>query len=256
MRESSWRTLDFIGVTAEFKPISLVETKQVSLMDRVDTKFIFHRSALKGILRQALDHYRILEIETQRTLAYTNQYFDTGDRRFYSEHHNGKMNRTKVRVRKYDDSDLNFLEIKRKDNKGRTKKIRRGIDTFETDLSEASKSFVNAQMGADLILFPTLRNTFHRITLVNYHLSERVTIDIDLNFESQGEEMGFETLAIAEIKQARFDRNSPFYQILRSNGINPYRISKYCVGVASLSPDLKKNNFKEKLMRINKITAA
>jgi hypothetical protein len=41
-------------------------------------------------------------------------YFDTDSKRFYHDHHNGKVKRTKIRMRNYVESNLTFLEIKKK----------------------------------------------------------------------------------------------------------------------------------------------
>jgi hypothetical protein len=40
---------------------------------------------------------------------------------------------------------------------------------------------------------------------------------------------------------------------MKENEIRPYSISKYCVGAVSLNPNLKYNNFKEKLLLIDKL---
>jgi hypothetical protein len=42
---------------------------------------------------------------------------------------------------------------------------------------------------------------------------------------------------------------------LKSQGILPFSISKYCIGMLSLHNELKYNTFKRKLLKINKLTA-
>ena len=86
----------------------------VKLLNRTDTKFIFNRIALNNILRQVTNDYQILSINEKKIASYRTLYFDTDDFMFYYNHHNRKENRYKVRMRKYVDSDLCFLEIKNK----------------------------------------------------------------------------------------------------------------------------------------------
>jgi hypothetical protein len=62
-------------------------------------------------------------------------------------------------------------------------------------------------------------------------------------------------LVIAELKQDRVQRQSPFYQLMRSMHVRPYRFSKYCMGVMALqqNTDLKSNRFKHKKLVLDKI---
>lgn len=233
-----------------FSPIGLNEITKVSLMDRVDTKFIFHFNKLGTILEKAALHYRILEVEGERMCNYKNLYFDTKDLRFYYDHHNGKKNRTKVRMRKYVESDICYIEIKQKNNKGRTDKRRERIADFEKDTFKKSPLFL-----ANDQLYPVISNQFKRITLVSLSDTERATFDLDLQYTSENTPLAFSNLVIAELKQATLNRNSKLLKILKKEAVNPFRISKYCMGMALQNPTLKSNAFKQKMLRINKITA-
>ncbi|MGK0412641.1 MAG: hypothetical protein ACJA1B_000839 [Polaribacter sp.] len=66
-------------------------------------------------------------------------YFDNFKVKFYFDHHNGRVHRTKIRQRKYVDSDLTFLEVKQKNGKGETNKSRIRIPDFDLDLSQELK---------------------------------------------------------------------------------------------------------------------
>ena len=103
-----------IASVSKFKPISLDEMNSVALMKRTDTKFVININYLPVVLNTLLKTYQILEIEGRRIMNYSSLYFDTEDFKFYLDHHNGRVNRTKIRQRKYVDSDLTFLEIKKK----------------------------------------------------------------------------------------------------------------------------------------------
>lgn len=160
-----------------FLPISLTEMEEVALMNRTDTKFILHSSHIEPLLKSVSKQYRILEIDGKRIMSYSSLYFDTPKNKFYHDHHNGKTNRAKVRIRKYEVSDLYFLEVKQKNGKGRTHKSRIPLSGFETNFSRTSTDFIATSLQQDYDLVPTLSNSFKRLTLVNLKDKERVTLD-------------------------------------------------------------------------------
>lgn len=235
--------------------ISLREMNSVALMKRTDTKFVISKTELTSILNSIKDDYKVLQIDDNRIMKYSSLYFDTPENKFYNDHHNGKNNRTKVRQRKYIDSDLCFLEIKQKNGKGETNKSRISVADFEEHLTNSSKDFISKITQENYDLTPSLWNGFNRITLINVQRKERVTIDLNISFRIDKKEKKFEDLVIVEVKQERFNRNSKIVKALKKIKHNPYSISKYCIGMISLYNDLKYNIFKKKLIKINKIIA-
>lgn len=236
-----------------FSSIPLPGMKRVALMDRIDTKFIFHKRDLDAILGTLRTQYQLLEIGTQRLSTYRNLYFDTPNFQFYTDHHNGKGNRMKIRKRNYEDTDTCYIEVKRKANTGRTSKDRTIVPLFEPGFSIQAQDFLKDFYAGFESLRPVLWNRFERMTLVNLEREERITIDLDLESSLGGRSRIWEHLAIAEVKQAGMTRESPFFKVLKDRRIHPYPISKYCMGMATLYPDLKQNTFKEKLLRIHKL---
>lgn len=227
----------------------------VQLLNRVDTKYVLSRSQFIDVLDQLAPHYRILEIGGLRTARYKSLYFDTNELDHYMHHHNGHPNRYKVRIRRYIDSDLCFLEIKHK-NKGRTDKKRIKIPDFELDLSDSSIEFISQILPETKELKPSLWNSFNRITLVNQELKERVTFDIGLHFKEDihsENDLGYDDIVIAEIKQERENRKSPIMKVLRAHQIRKAKVSKYCIGMGLTNPDIKKNRFKQKFLLLDKI---
>ena len=230
----------------QFDPISLSEMDSVSLMNRTDTKYVLSYSELASILTEIKDDYRILEINGNRISSYQSLYFDTLELKFYFDHHNGRVDRYKARIREYIESGLFFLEVKHK-YKGRTNKKRIKLDGFEEELSMESLSFVHGIMPGELKLVDTLWNSFKRITLVSKRDKERMTIDLDLAYKHGDWSFQERSLVIAEVKQERVDRNSVFMQAARRNGVRPMRLSKYCIGMARRNGgEVKCNNFKPK----------
>ena len=236
-----------------FDPITLLEMDGVKLMDRTDTKFIFNRNELETVLNAAKSHYKILEIENNRISRYKTLYFDTENFKLYNEHHAGKLNRYKIRHRTYLESNLGFLEIKFKNNKGRTLKTRIKEITVPDLNSGKAFDFLKKTLPFDpVILMPKLWVNYSRITLVNKTSAERLTLDLNLEFEKDGEVRNLNQLVIAEVKQDS-KISSPFISIMKHMHIREGSISKYCFGVASSFSHVKKNNFKRKLLNVTKI---
>ena len=243
------------NILSAFSPISLKEMDNVKLLNRTDTKFIFNYSLFDNILSSVKNDYQILTINNKNTASYKTLYFDTDYFRFYNNHHNRKGNRYKVRIRKYIDSELCFLEIKNK-RKGRTIKTRTPISDFEHTLSTTSIDFIKKTIPDIEPLETKIWNTFDRITLVNKERNERLTIDFKLNFEVGDKKIGIDHLVICELKQERANRNSPINNTFKLKKILPNRVSKYCIGSGLIYDHLKKNRFKEKFLLINKLKAS
>lgn len=242
-------------IIAELEPISLKEMDAVKLMNRTDTKFAFPFKHLGQILKSSQSDYRILEINNTRTPSYKTLYFDTKDHRLYLDHHNELGFRYKIRIRNYVESDLFFLEVKKK-IKGRTDKNRIKLDAFYENLTADQIEFIQNSTGEKVDLLPILWNNFNRITLVNKNVPERITIDLGLTFSNSNQIFPFDNLVIAEVKQERINLHCPFIKTLKSLGIRQTSVSKYCVGSLYCYQGLKYNNFKEKLLKIEKINKA
>jgi len=236
-----------------FEPISLEEMNQVKLLDRIDKKFMFRKSMLDDILNEASRYYDILEIDGKRFAAYNTTYFDTPDYEMYTRHHNGKLNRYKVRFRTYTDSGLNFFEVKFKTNKGRTKKSRVQLPENNHSLTgEAAALLERKTIYKSDALIPVIQVNYNRITLVNKNKTERLTIDFGLNFVLGSETANYPNLIIAEVKQDRSE-SSPFIDIMQKMHVKNVSISKYCLGIASLVKSVKTNNFKPKIRYVNQL---
>ncbi len=233
--------------------ISLAEMDVVSLMDRIDTKYVFSAGELARVLDSVRSEYRVLEVGGVRWSDYATLYFDSPQRDCYRQHHNGKLNRRKFRVRSYGSSGACFLEVKTKNNRGRTDKRRIAVPDIERAWSPEGVAFVESITGERPELTPQLWTHFQRVTLVGVERCERVTLDSRLVFEAGGKRESLPGVVIAEVKQARSDRNSSFRQELRRMGVRPLRVSKYCVGSVLLDPALKRNRFKQKLLALEKL---
>ena len=244
---------NLLEILPNFNSTSLDQMDKVKLMNRTDTKFIFNISQLQQILNTAIEKYDILEINGERLLSYRTQYFDTADFKMYVVHQNRKLNRFKIRQREYMISDISFLEVKFKSNKGRTIKKRIKSKGLVTELPEKFKSFIAEKTpftGDDLVA--SILNSFSRITLVHKTEQERITIDLNLGYKYKNESVTLSYLAIAEVKREGYAK-SDFINILKENKIYNQSMSKYSIGVLLFNKHLKYNTFKKKLLKLKKL---
>ena len=241
-------------IISRFEPISLEEMSAVKLMNRIDTKFVTTMPQLLRLFEMAQSEYSIQEIDGQRNMAYDTTYFDTRCYDMFSEHQHGHVNRQKIRFRTYVSSNLQFMEVKTKNNHGRTKKKR--IEVSDMDLGDAVKrDFLGQHLRYDVdTLMPALNNHFNRVTLVNHAKTERLTIDTGLVFHNlvTGQDRDMGPLVIIELKRDGLCY-SPVLAMLKQLRIHPHGFSKYCMGSALSNDTLQVNLFKTKLIDIEKI---
>lgn len=241
-----------IDLINTFEPISLEQMSGVKLMNRTDTKFVTDLDHLHRLLQMAQQDYYIQEIGGERNMEYDTTYFDTMAFDMYLQHQWGHANRQKIRFRTYVSSNLQFMEVKTKNNHGRTKKKR--IEVTDMDVSEAQKrEFLGKHLRYDVgTLQPAINNHFSRITLVNRAKTERLTIDSHLRFHNlvSGQDRDMGALVIIELKRDGLCY-SPVLEMLRQLRIHPHGFSKYCMGSALTNPQLPVNRFKTKLRDID-----
>jgi len=238
---------------SRFEKITLSEMDNVKLMSRTDTKFAFNISILPKVLEKLSQFYRVMEIDGDRLHHYKSLYFDTEDRKFYTEHHNRRVNRNKIRFREYVGSDLTFLEIKLKNNKGKTIKKRIKVDSISEKITEKQQEYIDKIIGYTIKVNAKQWIKFSRVTFVHKTKKERLTMDVNLTFNTNEEKGDLKNIVIAEVKQERMSRSSDFMKIVKEMRILPFRLSKYCMSSMQLWPQLKQNRFKEKQRFVNKL---
>lgn len=242
-------------VLAKYSPISLAEMEDVVLLNRTDTKYVMRVSQLQHVLEYITNQYRVLETTNTRLNYYQTLYFDTHDFALYHQHHNGLRARYKVRVRQYVDSDLAFWEVKRKTNQERTIKSRLQALEFVRSINDAQiDEFVGAHAPIKAReLEPKLWNRFLRITLVSKYRSERLTLDLNLEFGWGDDVAILPGIAIVEVKQERSSQQSHFIAQMRQMGVPPSPFSKYCAGIYLLYDGVKTNNFKARMRLVERL---
>ncbi len=245
------------SILCKFPPISLENMKEVKLMNRIDTKYIVTLEVLIEILKRSHTLYYVQTSEDNSRMAqYHTIYLDTADKNMFVCHETGRKVREKIRMRTYLDTNDTFLEIKDKNNHGRTKKRRIVIPDMEgvKDNIDAELFLANKAKYKLDTLHPHLENEFSRITLVNKDKTERLTIDLNLgyhNFENDNKG-NLNHIAIIELKRDGFS-HSPMKQIFLEMHIHEGGFSKYCICSSLSNPRLRQNNFKERIHRVLKM---
>ncbi len=253
--------IDFehLPAIASMSPITLGEMESIRLMNRIDTKYVTTERRLVEILQDAsAAGYRVFEICGRKVQDYDSVYYDTPGLEMYRMHHSGRKVREKVRVRTYMTGET-FLEIKHKNNRGRTKKKRTAIP------SDAVMDFGRCSGAAEYLashswwtapqLSPEAGTSFRRITLVNPAGTERLTIDTCLSFTNfrHGSRADLADAVIIELKQDG-RASSQMKGILLEHRVFPARISKYCFAVALTEPGVSRGRFKQRIRYVEKMT--
>ncbi len=166
-----------------FSSWTLNDVSRIGLFNRVDTKFLLPLTVLPKLLSGLHPHYRALEIGGCRVFNYQNLYFDTPEFHFFAMHHNGKLNRHKVRFRSYSETGRTFLEVKFKANTHRTIKIRQISHALGAGLTQRDRCFLGNKLPSGYAhLVPTLYGRYSRISLADKRRTERLTLISTLIF--------------------------------------------------------------------------
>lgn len=240
-----------VGTLNSFVTVSLEELSRVSLLHRVDSKYLLPGAKVEPFLKSLNFKYRVLTIADNTLFSYRTLYYDTDRYRFFHEHHNGKAGRYKVRSREYVTGGLYFDEVKLKTNKGKTFKYRQKRGTFSQTLDPDFTSFVARFLPSEVdSLVPRITVYYDRVTFVDTAFSERMTVDTNVRFEFNGTITHLGDVGIVELKQDRGNLSSPARLHLRDMRIKQTGCSKYCVGLVMSGAPVKANRFKRKIRQI------
>ncbi len=249
-----------VALLSEFRSHRLDDLDNAGLMNRVDTKYLLSVGDLEKLLPLLTPFYTVLEIDFSRLFSYQTTYFDTPEFGFYLMHHNGKMNRFKIRHRLYVDSGDLYVELKHKTNKRVTIKERVLINGNNASRNR-NEDRINALTskpfeGRRLPLFKSLVCSYVRIAMADEKNGERLTLDLNLSFKDsiQMRLKQLNQALIVEVKRKNRKIPSVFMGLMDRFRRKPVSFSKYCIGCSLLhSNRIKTNRFKETLMALAQI---
>jgi len=236
---------------ANLDPVSLdILIESADLQTRRDRKYLVPLSLLgsliKGTSRKALD------IDGKRSFRYESVYFDTPALVSYQAAAHRRRLRFKVRTRSYLDSGVSWLEVKTRDQRGLNAKERLAYDIEQrATLAAPGLHFLRTYeqiAPSSHELHATLTTRYHRATLLDEGSGSRTTIDTNVEWETPaGSRTGLPGLAIVETKTD--GASCEIDHRLWSMHIRPRKISKYCTGLAALTPGLPANKWNRVLRR-------
>jgi hypothetical protein len=244
------------AAAAMVAPISLKELNNLAeLQTRVDRKYFVPAELFHQLIARLADEMQVLEIDGRRTFGYESFYFDTPQLSTYRAHLQRRRQRFKARTRTYTDTGLCMFEVKLTGARGETVKQRvphpqelraELTDDALNHLGSTLRDAYHQDLPAGLR--PTLVTSYRRTTFVSRTGEARLTCDVGLvcgDVEHEVRDTG--THVLVESKSA--GRGSAPDRILRELGVRPAKVSKYCVAVAALHPELPSNPWHQTLQR-------
>lgn len=253
-------------LSGRFSPIDLATLNQkASMLERLDNKYVVQADVLAQAADELATHFDVLEIDGRRSFTYDTCYFDDPERRSFHDHHQGRRQRVKVRVRHYVDAGLCFVEVKLKDKRGSTVKkrlpcepalLQRLDERALQHVEQAHQALYGRPFGRTLE--PVLSMRYQRMTLVAREGGERMTIDSGIHFHGAhaalGERRTGEAVFIVETKSAH--GNGLADAVLRRLHQHPTNgCSKYCVGMSITGAVARFNRFRPALRKLGALQA-
>lgn len=219
------------------------------LQVRRDRKYILPPELISDVIDQRRADLCVLDIADQRAFGYESVYFDTPALDSYRSSAFGRRHRFKVRTRSYLDSAACVLELKLLGSRGETVKRRLAYRLGDRrQLNGIGREYLEASgLSTTIIdvLAPTLTTSYDRSTLLDSDGS-RYTVDAGLDcVGQQGQRASAGASFILETKSPGVA--TPVDRLLWSRGHRPVSISKYCTGLAAVTPGLAANKWNRTL---------
>ena len=198
----------------------------------------------------------MLDIDGRRTFGYESVYFDTPDLSTYRAHVQRRRQRFKARTRTYTDSGLCMFEVKLTGARGETVKQRvPHPEQYRAELTEDALAHLEHHAVRGLPPGPArgpAADAGHHLPAHHLRVPHRRgpadlrlragCLDLDNEVRDTG------THVLVESKSGG-QGGSAADRILRELGVRPASVSKYCVAVAALHPELPSNPWHQTLRR-------
>lgn len=238
-------------VATGLPPTGLMEVVAMAdLQTRMDRKYLVPSEVFEQFVASMSGRLAALDIDGRRLFRYESVYFDTTWLTAYRQHAHGRRRRFKVRTRSYLDSAECVFEVKTEGGRGETVKDRLPyslVDRYR--LTDQARAFALPRVGDPALvseLVDVLTTAYVRATLVDPECGSRITCDVDLSFDNGGQRRhGPPTLVLVESKTAGAAAVAD--SVLWRLGQRPVSVSKYCVGLAMLRPELPANRWNREL---------
>ena len=237
-------------------PIGLDELIALAeLQTRVDRKYFVPAEVFQQLISELADEMRVLEIDGRRTFGYESVYFDTPQLSTYRAHLQRRRQRFKARTRTYTDTGLTHVRGQADRRAGETVKQRvplpgraprrahrRGADPPGQRAVPGLPPGPAGRAAAD---------AGHHLPAHHVRLPHRCG-PADLRRRAglpRRRARGPRHRHHVLVESKSSGRGSAPDRILRELGVRPASVSKYCVGVAALHPELPSNPWHQTLRR-------
>ncbi len=229
---------------------------RAGLQTRIDSKYLITPAAYATLVARLAedDDWSVLEINGRRQFQYISTYFDTPDLLTYRQHRQGRRRRFKIRTRQYADTGDCAFEIKLEGAREATSKQRMPYDReHAVRLTGEARLFLEDVLrGAHRMsppdrLAPTATTNYLRYTLAQRSGAARLTFDTGLVCSSPRGRI--EALPLWAVESKSTGDGSGADRLLWSLGVRPLRISKYCLAIGALTPELAANPWSRAMRR-------
>jgi hypothetical protein len=245
-----------VAAAAGVDPIGLAELMELAaLQTRVDRKYFAPAEAFPRLIDELADELQVLDVDGRRTFGYESVYFDTPRLATYRAHLQRCRQRFNARTRTYVDSGLCMFEVKLAGARGETVKQRMPHPAeHRAELTEEALAHLvttpcrayHQELPSGMQ--PTLVTTDRRTTFVSRTGEVRLTCEVGLICSDVHHEVRDTGTHVLVESKAAGQGGAPD-RILRELGVRPASVSKYCVAVAALHPEVPSNPWHQTLRR-------
>lgn len=238
------------GLPLQFETTNLKILNQRTVWEeRIDTKYVANVSELDSLLQKMSTEYMILKHKGKCICDYTSEYMETADRSMFYAHQLDNFHRYKVRKRRYGSEDGFWLEVKeKKDGNLRKHRIFNPSSNDIKTFIRTNSPYESSDLTSVIFVY------YERMTFTHKTLPLKITVDKNLRVKKNGSDLvPFNDLMIIEAK-SRKNEAASIQRIIGSKHIKPCSVSKYCIGMATLYPELKVDASKPGLSNIKKIS--
>ena len=227
------------------EPVTLDELDdKAKLHTRKDRKYLVAPDVLTSVIGELSPSMQALDVDGIRWFSYGSLYFDTPDLVSYRMAATRRALRFKVRTRTYFDSKTVMVELKTKNRRGKTVKVRQSLPYATEGHIEATRTFAARFPSVALYasaLDPVLAVWYRRSTVAFEEPGVRATIDKGYQACASGGTASCGDQYIVETKSS--GKPGPLDRRLWRAGVRPVKVSKYTTGLAAIRPELPSNRW-------------
>ncbi len=227
-----------MGISAQldhFPIASATLLQERSLLTRREDKFVLPIDLLSQFLPAMVGDYQVVRCGSLGLVDYETLYLDSDDQYLYQMRETGV--RQKVRLRRYTQRQVCYLEVKSKTTDGIRSKERTKHEYACNELSLGDRDFVRTHIrGIDMLpssvsLTPQVVVRYQRITFLRTRRTERMTLDLGLHYLHEGGVTHLDDVVV-EVKRPPVHEPSVAVDWLYDHGVAASAFSKYKTGLS------------------------